>query len=94
MLVAQSCLTVCEPIDYIALQVPPTMGFSRQEYWSGFPFTSLRNPSNPRIEPRSPTLQADSLLSEQPWNHLVYITILLNLKYAPLHFLCLKKKQL
>ena len=34
------------------------MGFSRQEYWSGLPF--------PGIEPRSPVLQADSLLSEPP----------------------------
>ena len=40
------------------------MGFSRQEYWSGLPFPSPGNLPNPGIEPRSPTLQADSLLSE------------------------------
>ena len=68
------------------------MGFSRQEYWSGLPFTSLRDLSNPRFEPRSPTLQADSLLSEPPGNHLVYITILLNFKYAPLICSALKEK--
>ena len=42
------------------------MGFSRQEYWSGLPFPSPGDLLNPGIEPRSPTLQADSLLSEPP----------------------------
>ena len=42
------------------------MGFSRQEYWSGLPFPSPGDFPNPGIEPRSPTLQADSLLSEPP----------------------------
>ena len=37
MLVAQSCLTLCNPMD-LALQAPLSMGFSRQEYWSGCPF--------------------------------------------------------
>ena len=41
------------------------MGFSRQEYWSGLPFPSPGDP-NPGIEPRSPALQADSLLIELP----------------------------
>ena len=40
------------------------MGFSRQEYWSGFPFPSPRDLPDPGIEPGSPTVQADSLLSE------------------------------
>ena len=40
------------------------LGFSRQEYWSGLPFPSPGNLPSPGIEPRSPTLQADSLLSE------------------------------
>ena len=47
----------------VAHQVPPSMGFSRQEYWSGLPFPSPGNLSNPEIEPRSPALQADSLLT-------------------------------
>ena len=38
--------------------------FSRQEYWSGLPFTSPADLPNPDIEPRSPALQADSLQSE------------------------------
>ena len=39
------------------------MGFSRQEYWSGLPFPSPGDLPNPGIEPRSPVLQADALLS-------------------------------
>ena len=41
------------------------MGFSRQEYWSGLPFPSPGNLPDPGIEPRSPALQADSLLSDR-----------------------------
>ena len=40
------------------------MGFPRQEYWNGLPFPSPEDLLNPTIEPRSPELQADSLLSE------------------------------
>ena len=43
-----------------------SMEFSRQEYWSGLPFPSPGDLCNPGIEPRSPTLQVDSLLSEPP----------------------------
>ena len=49
----------------VAYQVPPSMGFSRQEYWSGLPFPSPDLP-DPGIEPRSPTLQAVALPSEPP----------------------------
>ena len=42
------------------------MGFSRQKYGSGLPFPSPGDLPNPGIEPGSPTLQADSLLSEPP----------------------------
>ena len=50
----------------IAYQAPPSMGFSRQEYWSGVPFLSPGDLSNPGIEAGSPTLQADALPSEPP----------------------------
>ena len=40
ILVAQSCLTLCDPMGYIAHQAPLSVGFSRQEYWSGLPFPS------------------------------------------------------
>ena len=61
--VAQLCLTLCNPIDYIAYQVPPSVEFSRQEYWSGLPLPSLGDLPDPGIEPRSPALKADALLS-------------------------------
>ena len=48
----------------VAYRAPPSMGFSRQEYWSGLPFPSPGDLSNPEIEPGSPTLQADALPSE------------------------------
>ena len=51
--VAQSCPTLCKPVDSSLHQAPPSTGFSRQEYWSGLPFPSPRNLLNPGIEPRS-----------------------------------------
>ena len=53
--VTQSCLTVCDPM-YVAYEVPPSMGFSRQEYWSGLPFPSLEDLPDPGIIPGSPAL--------------------------------------
>ena len=50
----------------VACQAPLSMGFSRQEYWSGVPFPSPGNLPNPGIKPRSPALQADALSSEPP----------------------------
>ena len=40
----------------VAYHTPPSMGFSRQEYWSGLPFPSPEDLPNPRIEPGSPSL--------------------------------------
>ena len=45
-------------------QAPSSMGFSRQEYWSGLPFPSPGVLPNPRIKTGSPALQADSLSTE------------------------------
>ena len=50
----------------VAYQAPPSMGFSRQECWSGLPFPSPADLPDPGIEPRSPTLQADALPSKPP----------------------------
>ena len=47
-------------------QAPLSMGFSRKEYWSGLPFPSAGDLPDPGLEPRSPTLQADSLPTELP----------------------------
>ena len=62
-LVAKSCPTLATPWT-VAHQAPLSMGFSRQEYWSGLPFPSPGDLHNPGIEPKSPALQADSLLTE------------------------------
>ena len=51
--VAQSCLTLCNPMD-CNHQAPLSMEFSRQEYWSGLTFPSPGNLPAPRIEPMSP----------------------------------------
>ena len=64
--VAQSCPTFCDPVDCVARQAPPSMGFPKQEYWSGLPFPSPGDLPHPGIEPRSPTLQAYALSSEPP----------------------------
>ena len=61
VLVTQSCLTLFHLLDCAVLQAPLSMGFSRQEHWSGLPFPSPGDLPYPGIEPRSPALQADSL---------------------------------
>ena len=66
MLVIQLCSTLCDPLT-IAHQAALSMGFSRQDYWSGLPFSPPGDLSNPKIEPGSPVspiLQTDSLLAE------------------------------
>ena len=50
----------------VAYQAPPSMEFSRQEYWSGFPFPSPGVLPDSGIEPGSPALQADALPSKPP----------------------------
>ena len=57
---------VSDSLRPVACQAPPSMGFSRQEHWSGWPFPSPDDLPNPGIKPGSLTLQADSLPSEPP----------------------------
>ena len=59
----------------VAHQAPPSMEFSRQEYWSGLPFPSPGDLPDPGIEPRSPTLQADALPSEPPGKFIFKVSI-------------------
>ena len=61
--VTQSCPTLGDPMD-CTCQAPPSMGFSRQDYWSGLLFPSSGDCPNPGIKPRSLALQADSLPPE------------------------------
>ena len=67
VLVAQSCLTLCDPIDCS----PPGSSVhgilqARKENWSGLLFPSPGDLPNPGTEPGSPTLQADYLVFESP----------------------------
>ena len=55
-------VTLCD----LVCQALLTMGFSRQEYWTGLSFPSLGDLPDPGMEPGSPALQADSLPSEPP----------------------------
>ena len=60
----QSCLLFgCQVVSN---QTPLSMGFPRQEYWSGLPFPSPGGLFDPGTEPMSPSLQACSLPSEPP----------------------------
>ena len=61
-----SCVQLFATLWTVAHQASPSMGFSRQEYWSALPFPSPRDLLDPGIEPRSPTLQADALTSKPP----------------------------
>ena len=61
-----SCVRLFATPWTVAYQAPPSMGFSRQEYWSGLPFPSSGDLPNPGIEPRFPALEADTLTSEPP----------------------------
>ena len=55
---------------YIACQFSTSLGFSKQEYWSGLPFPSPGELPDPGIEPRSPTLQADALPAAAYYIHI------------------------
>ena len=62
----QWCLTLYNPIDY-SPQIPLSMGFSRQEYWSGLPFSPPGNLPEPGIEPKclgSPALAGRFVTTE------------------------------
>ena len=62
-LVAKLCPALATPWT-VNCQAPLSMGFSRQEYWGRLPFASPGDLPNPGVEPGSPALQADSLLTE------------------------------
>ena len=58
-----TCVRLCATPWTVPCQAPPSMRFSRQEYWSGLPLSFPGDLPNPEIKPRSPTLQADYALS-------------------------------
>ena len=59
-----SCVQLFATPWTVTYQAPLSMGFYRQEYWSGLPFPSPGDLPNPGIKPGSPALQADALPSE------------------------------
>ena len=76
------CVCVCSVAHYVQLfatswtvvcQAPLSMGFSRQEYWSGLPFPSPEDLPNQGIEPWSPASQANSLPLELQESPIKYI---------------------
>ena len=87
-LVAPLCLTLRIPWT-ATHQAPLFMEFSRQEYWTGLPFPTPGNLPNPRFEPKSPTLQADSFF----FFFLVWILlfILMILRFSHV-FACISQK--
>ena len=66
-----SCVQLFATPWTVARQAPPTMGFSRQEYWSGLSFPSLGYLADPGAEPQSPALQNRYLNTEPPGKSLV-----------------------
>ena len=65
VIIADNLKTWNDPMN-CSMPAPLSIGFSRQEYWSGLSFLSPGHLPDPRIEPGSPVLQADSLPSESP----------------------------
>ena len=64
----------------VAQQAPLSVEFSKQEYWSGLLFSSSGDLPNPGIEPKSPALQADSVMSEPPGKPYRFINSLKKIK--------------
>ena len=88
VLATQSCPTLCNSWT-VAYQALLSMEFSRQEYWSGYPFPSPRDLPDSGIKPRSPAFQADYLTSESPGKakfcHMFYTSYYgMFLKYLPI----------
>ena len=68
-----SCVWLLATPWTAAHQAPPSMGFSRQEYWSGLPFPSPGDLPHPGMEPGSPALQADSLPTKPLGKSLIWV---------------------
>ena len=65
----QWCLTLCDPMDYIASQAPLSVGLSRQEYWSGLPCPQgdLPNPGTEPASLMSPALAGRFFITSITW---------------------------
>ena len=88
-----SCVRLFVTPWTVAHQAPPSMGFSRQEYWSVLPFPSPGDLPDPGTEARSPTLLADALTSEPPGKPMIHLEAYKNdlvsdLKWGGQKWLC------
>ena len=81
-LVTQLCPTHCDP-QTVACQAPLSVGFSSQEYWNGLPCSPPGGLPNSGIEPKSPTLQVSSLMSESPGAHILYTAVCICRSQSP-----------
>ena len=79
-----SCVWLFATLWTEAHEAPPSLGFSRQEYWSGLPFSFSGDLPNPVIELWSLTLWADSLLSEPPGNACIFKKLKKNFSGLPI----------
>ena len=77
---AQSGLTLCNPMDYVAQHVSLSMEFPRQKYLSGLSFPPPGQLPHPGIKPMSPAWQADSL----PMRPHIYMNPLTKSKVSPI----------
>ena len=66
LLSAQSCQILLQPHGLQPHQAPLSIGFTRQEYWSGLPFPSPGDLPDPGIKPMSPALAAGFFTTEPP----------------------------
>ena len=80
-----SCIQLLQRPQTVAHQAPLSMDFSRQEYWSGLPFPSPGDLRDPGIKPRSPALQADSLLTELPGKLFLLYSVINSFSPTPWH---------
>ena len=81
---AQSCPTLCDPVD-TPHQAPVSMGFSRQEYWSGLPFPPLGDLPNPGIGLASLVSPALPLAPSGKPQDPIYIYIYIYIIYVYIH---------
>ena len=71
----QLCPTLCNPMD-CSPQPPVSMGFSRQEYWSGLPCLTPGDFPDPGIEPASPALAGGFFTTSATWEaHLAHLAL-------------------
>ena len=73
--VTQLCPTLCNPMNCVACQAPLSMGFLRQEHWSGLPFPPPGDLPNPGIKPTSPVSPAWQADSIQLYGNVFYLFI-------------------